>query len=190
MVRFIGEFFLGALIASFVVFVFETYRFVGALFDGMTGFSSSQAPEVLDGDGRDGVVTRLAMVVTGLVFLSFDGHHIVIRAVAASFRLVRPGEVSSIDGSGVAQTLVLAGSGAFATALACALPGIFFLLLFDFTTAVVGRAFPELQTVATDPGLRRLTGLVIVAVVLLIATPPLNGFIEATFFGLGLSGQG
>jgi flagellar biosynthetic protein FliR len=78
-----------------------------------------------------------------LVFLSIDGHHQLIRAVAESFRLVPMGSVfNASQGLGLALTLA---SSIFVIALKVASPVIVLLLLVNAAMGVLSKLIPQLN---------------------------------------------
>jgi flagellar biosynthetic protein FliR len=83
--------------------------------------------------------TLLAM----LIFLSVDGHHLLIRAVAESFRAIPPG-VASIGQAGISALMSLAGQ-IFVVALKIAAPVLVLILLVNGAMGALAKLIPQLN---------------------------------------------
>jgi flagellar biosynthesis protein FliR len=92
------------------------------------------------------VLSQFLLVVGVLLFLSFDGHVLLIGAIADSFRWAPVGEVAF----GPDQALQLAGWGAriFESGLVIALPAVVALLAVNVGMGIVSRAAPQLNLFA------------------------------------------
>jgi flagellar biosynthetic protein FliR len=96
-----------------------------------------------------------------LVFLSVDGHHILIRAVADSFRVLPlGGGLPSAPGFGL--VLDLAG-GLFVVALKVAAPVLVLLLLVNAAMGVLAKLIPQLNVFIVGFPLNVAAGLFVVA---------------------------
>lgn len=92
------------------------------------------------------VLSQFLLVVGMLLFLSFDGHVLLIGALADSFRWAPVGQVAF----GPDQALQLAGWGAriFESGLVIALPAVVALLAVNIGMGIVSRAAPQLNLFA------------------------------------------
>jgi len=96
-----------------------------------------------------------------LVFLSVDGHHILIRAVADSFRVLPlGGGLPSAPGFGL--VIGLAG-GLFVVALKVAAPVLVLLLLVNAAMGVLAKLIPQLNVFIVGIPLNVAAGLFVVA---------------------------
>jgi len=96
-----------------------------------------------------------------LVFLSVDGHHILIRAVADSFRVLPLG--GGLPGApGFGLVLDLAG-GLFVVALKVAAPVLVLLLLVNAAMGVLAKLIPQLNVFIVGFPLNVAAGLFVVA---------------------------
>ena len=114
-----------------------------------------------------------------LVFLSVDGHHVLIRAVADSFTVLPlGGGIPSPAGFGV--VLELAG-GLFVIALKIAAPVLVLLLLVNAAMGVLAKLIPQLNVFIVGFPLNVAAGLFVLA-----ASQPFTvRLLEASFSGVG-----
>jgi flagellar biosynthetic protein FliR len=114
-----------------------------------------------------------------LIFLSVDGHHVLIRAVADSFTVVPlGGGIPSPAGFGL--VLELAG-GLFVIALKIAAPVLVLLLLVNAAMGVLAKLIPQLNVFIVGFPLNVAAGLFVLA-----ASQPFTvRLLEASFSGVG-----
>ncbi len=116
-----------------------------------------------------------------LIFLSVDGHHILIRAVADSFTVLPlGGAIPSPAGFGM--VLDLAG-GVFVIALKIAAPVLVLLLLVNAAMGVLAKLIPQLNVFIVGFPLNVAAGLFVLG-----ASQPFTvRLLEASFSGVGES---
>ena len=116
-----------------------------------------------------------------LIFLSVDGHHVLIRAVADSFTVLPlGGGIPSPAGFGM--VLDLAG-GLFVVALKIAAPVLVLLLLVNAAMGVLAKLIPQLNVFIVGFPLNVAAGLFVLA-----ASQPFTvRLLEASFSGVGES---
>ncbi len=118
------------------------------------------------------VLSQFYVVMTTLLFLSFNGHLIMIKMLADSFRAL---PVSTHGfGPDAVHSVVEWGTQMFAGAVMVALPAVAALLLVNIAFGVMTRAAPQLNVFAVGFPVTLLLGLL----VLVIAMPDLPSQIE------------
>lgn len=120
------------------------------------GFASINDPQ----NGlRIPVVSQYYVVAATLVFLSFDGHLIVIDALVRSFQTLPVG----LDGVGPDSLYRIAqwGSQMYASAILVSLPAITSLLLVNLGFGVITRSAPQLNIFAVGFPIMILVGLAV-----------------------------
>lgn len=117
-------------------------------------------------------------LVALLVFLSVDGHHLLIRAVAESFRRVPIGG-DVLSNLGIGAALVLAG-GIFTVGLKIAAPALILILMANAAMGALARLIPQLNVMVVGFPVNVAAGLFALA----LAQPFAIRFLESSFAGL------
>ncbi|MDA8815523.1 flagellar biosynthetic protein FliR [Luminiphilus sp.] len=116
------------------------------------------------------VVAQLYVILGTLLFLSLDGHLMLIAAVVESYRLV-PAGINGISASALSG-LVSLGSIVFAGGILLALPVMTALLLVNLAFGIITRTAPQLNIFAVGFPVTILGGLLIMFIVM-------PGFLDA-----------
>ncbi|HET8757055.1 MAG TPA: flagellar biosynthetic protein FliR [Solirubrobacteraceae bacterium] len=105
------------------------------------------------------VLSQFLLVVGVLLFVSFDGHLLLVGALADSFRWAPVGQVAAF---GPDQALQLAGWAAriFESGLVIALPAVVALLAVNIGMGIVSRAAPQLNLFAVGFPAAMMAGFV------------------------------
>lgn len=109
-------------------------------------------------------VTSLAqwMNISALfLFLTLDGHHMLIRATADSLTLLPLG-VAALGGAGVGLVLTMAG-GIFVIAMKLASPVLVLILMINAALGVLTKMIPQLNVMVVGFGLNVAAGFFILA---------------------------
>ena len=180
------ELFVGALIGFSATLVFETYRCLGAILDMRSNLSALRGQSPFD-DVEGGPLARLALSLALLIFVTLDGHHLLLRAFVGSVQALPLATTSwsSLANSGL-DFLLKGGHCLFATALRFALPALFLLFVLELFLALVGNSFPSLRPIASDRSLRTVIGLGLSLVTLYVTVQWVLPFVTAGLTELGL----
>jgi flagellar biosynthetic protein FliR len=130
------------------------------------------------------VVSQYYVVVATLVFLSFDGHVIIIDALVRSFQTLPVG----VDGPApdAFRRIALWGSQMYASAVLVALPAVTSLLLVNLGFGVITRSAPQLNIFAVGFPIMILVGLG----VMFLTLPALTDQVLHIFdYGFALMGR-
>jgi flagellar biosynthetic protein FliR len=112
------------------------------------------------------------------VFFGVDGHHALLRGLAASFERIPPGVGLADAGPGV---LAAQFGIAFSMGLALAAPVLVLLLLIDLGLAVMSRAMPQMNVYFVALPLKIFAGILILALSL-PHVGPLMGRVFSSIF--------
>lgn len=105
------------------------------------------------------IVSQFFLIITTLVFLSLDGHLIVISVLAQSLTSL-PAGTGGLGEIGI-KTLVSQGTNLFAGAVKIALPAVVALLSVNIAFGVVSRAAPTLNLFAVGFPVTMLLGFIV-----------------------------
>ncbi|MBI3304278.1 MAG: flagellar biosynthetic protein FliR [Deltaproteobacteria bacterium] len=139
--------------------LFAGMRLAGQQMETKMGLGLEQLIDPHSG-GQIGLLPAFLDLLAALVFLSVNGHHLLIQALASSYRLfplvgeklvlsgvtgAGPGEVA---GPELAYVLVTSAGGLFLIALRVSAPVVVGLLLTDVILGIMSRAIPQLNLFA------------------------------------------
>jgi flagellar biosynthetic protein FliR len=116
------------------------------------------------------VVAQLYVILGTLLFLSLDGHLLLISAVVESYLLVPVG-MASVSAASLSALITL-GSLVFAGGILLAIPVMTALLLINLAFGIITRTAPQLNIFAVGFPVTILAGLLIMFIVL-------PGFVQA-----------
>jgi len=122
------------------------------------------------------VLSQWYQVLVTLVFLSINGHLIVLEVLAESFQLMPVGEKAFSQS--VFMSIAEFGAWLFEASLMLALPAIAALLLVNLTFGVMTRAAPQLNVFALGFPISMLAGLVIVWASYWVALPMVEQLLD------------
>lgn len=130
-------------------------------------------------ESSSGVVDGFYAVLATVIFLTANGHHAVLAALARTFELA-PVAGPGIPAVNPVQVMTLLQS-VLVVALRIALPAIAALLLADVGLGVVGRAAPQMQVMTEGIPVKIAVGLILLAV----STPASAMLMDAVFRTIG-----
>lgn len=102
------------------------------------------------------------MILATLIFLTINGHHLVISAFNDSYKVIAPGQVS-LTGT-VAEMVINYSAYVFVIALKIAAPVIVTLLLTDVALGALSRLMPTMNVFIVGFGIKVGLGIAIMAV--------------------------
>lgn len=126
-------------------------------------------------------ITSLAQwqnLVAVLLFLSLDGHHVLLQVVGASLRVLPPG-LTEIAPAGLGE-VVTAAAQIFVLGLKIAAPVLILILLVNGAMGALTKAIPQLNVMVVGFGLNVAAGFF----VLLAAQPFVLRYLEGLYLGL------
>lgn len=133
---------LGVMIGLMSRMIFTAVEFGGAIIGYQMGFA---AANVFDPQTQHQIslISQFQNVFAILIFLALDGHHLFMRAMVHSYRLLPPGQ---LDLSGEAVPfLIQISSHMFELAVRFSAPILALLLLSGLVLGIMARVFPQLN---------------------------------------------
>lgn len=149
-----GELLIGLAIGFAAKLVFAAVTMAGELADIQAGFGFAGVVSPQSGE-QVSVIGQLQMIVSWLIFLGANGHHLVLQGLAASLTAVPLG-----SGPGLcAPALTHATAGLIAAALRIAAPVVASVLLADLALGLLTRAAPQMNLLAIGFPVKVAVGL-------------------------------
>jgi len=171
---------IGLLLGLIAQFVFGAVQMAGEL-SGMQmglGMASLIDPQSHD---RAVVLAQWQGAMALLLFLVVDGHHLLIEALAESFRRVPPGATGiAAAGFGMAVTF---GGQIFVLALKLAAPVLILVLLVNAGMGALGKLVPQLNVMVVGFPINVAAGFFVLA----LAQPFALRLLEGAFVNMGRS---
>lgn len=125
--------------------------------------------------GQSAAVNQFLMLLAMLIFLSLDGHLMIVTAIANSF-ITMP---ISLDSSSInPMKIAMWGETIFRVGLLLALPAVTALLITNMALGILTRAAPQLNLFAIGFPITLTVGFVVLALSLPGMLKPIENFIE------------
>ncbi len=137
-----GEIFLGLILGWFAQLLFAAMRLAGQEIEVKSGLGLIQLVDPHEG-GQSGILSAFLELVAGLIFFSMNGHHLLIQALSASYRVFPPGGEKFVPR--VLEGLIGSTGEIFTIALRISAPVIVGLILSDIVLGILSRAIPHMN---------------------------------------------
>jgi flagellar biosynthetic protein FliR len=160
----VGEFAIGGCIGLLARLLTSAFQLAGTIAGNQIGLAMASSFDPASG-GDNEVVGTLHLNLAGMLFLLLDGHHVLIRGLAASFALFPAG--GPLQSDVLAAGLFDAAGAVWEIGLQCAAPVAGLMLLANGVLGFLNRANPQLSIFNVGFPLTALLGLV----ALLVALP-------------------
>jgi len=165
---------IGVAIGFSMRLVFAAVDLAGQLI-GMTmglGFASFFDPQT---QGQTTALNQFLVLLTMLIFLSLDGHLMIVTAVANSF-ISMP---IAVDGAGInPMKVAMWGETIFSVGLLLAMPAVAALLITNMALGILTRTAPQLNLFGIGFPVTLSIGFVVIALALPGMLKPIENFIE------------
>ncbi len=158
--------------------VFGAFVLAGQLIGQSMGLGFASMVDPLNGV-QVPVVSQFYQVLVTLIFLSLNGHLVLLEVLADSFRTLPVGP-NGLAMSGV-WDLVIWGGQMFSGAVLISLPAVTALLVANIAFGVMTRASPQLNIFAIGFPITLLLGVVVMLVTLPVISPQLNNLMSDVF---------
>jgi flagellar biosynthetic protein FliR len=178
-VAMLSELVIGATFAFGFLAAYAATQVAGRVLDIQMGLSAASVfnPSLRSFAPLMGSILGMLGVV---MFLSLDGHHLLLRALAESARATPPGTVFA--GDRFAWDALISQSGVmFAFGLTLAAPVMFALLLADIAIAFFARSVPQLNPFVLGFAIKILLGIVGLAAALRLSGSLFERLFATTF---------
>ncbi len=158
-----GEVIMGLLLDILVQFLFAAVQCAGAIMGFTMGFSLMNLIDPLTGASESGIA-HLLNQITIMLFLSLNGHLMLLGGLAQSFELVPPGGL--LINPVLGEHLIVFSGQLFVMALKIAAPIMASLFLVDLALALVARAAPQMNVLFVGFPLKIGVGFLFMTLVL------------------------
>ncbi|MBI5814305.1 MAG: flagellar biosynthetic protein FliR [Nitrospinae bacterium] len=173
-----GEALIGIATAFMVNLVLSMVQLAGSIIDFQVGFGIVNVVDPLSG-AQVSVTTQLMNIITTLVFLSINAHHMILSGIAGSFGLIPLGGAHITEGLG--HLIINAMGGIFVSAAQIAAPVTITLLIQQAAMGIVARTVPQINIFVVGFPFTISIGLLTIAFTL----PAFSLYMERTFVKLG-----
>ncbi len=150
--------------------VFSTVRLAGRIIERQMGLAMAEVLDPLTGERTQPLGSLLEMIFI-LLFLSANGHHLLLLIVSKSYEAFPAGRIPTIPL--LTTGVVKAGSAMFIAGLKLAAPMLAAFLLLMVVLAILARIVPEMNILFISLPMRVGLGLLMV----MIFFPFINGFV-------------
>lgn len=173
----VSEVVLGGALAFGLFAAFGAFLWGGRLLDMQIGFGVANLFDPITRAQAPLLGTALNMMAVA-IFFAIDGHHWLIRGLAASFQYFPPGNArTEFDISAFSAQFGLM----FSLGLALVAPVVFMLLLMDIALAAVSRTMPQVNIFIVSMPLKIVLGIFVLAVSLKYIRPVLDRIFGSVF---------
>ncbi|MDY7225528.1 flagellar biosynthetic protein FliR [Hyalangium rubrum] len=175
------EIFIGVTLAFIVNVVFDAARVAGTLADTMAGSNNAQlyVPQL---GQQVSLLSSLKVQLAVVLFLTLNGHHIVIEALADSLVAIPLDKFPQFSG-GVwpfFDLMIRVFADLLAISLALAAPIMLATFLTDLALGAINRVAPQIQVFFISMAIKPLVGVIVAA----IALPLLMGRFQREFVSM------
>lgn len=171
---------IGVMLGFFLQMLFQLFVLLGQMIAMQMGLGFASMMDPANGVNVAILSSVYSMLAT-LLFISFDGHLLMIEVLADSFTQLPVGVVPS---SNVYLQLVSTISWVFSSALLLALPAVTALLMTNFAFGIMTRAAPQLNIFALGFPMALMFGLFLVWLMMGYFLDSAAGIFNEMFIGM------
>jgi len=172
-----AELALGYAIGLLARLLLSGFQFAGELVAYQSGFAAAQIFDADDG-GSGTVIATLHLTLATLLLLAVDGHHLLIRSLAASFESFPLG--APLQSGLLAESVLAAGADVFEAGARIAAPLTGLLLLLNAGIGFLNRVMPQLSIFNIGFPLTVIGGLL----GLMVEVPEIVAYFHVAYAGL------
>jgi flagellar biosynthetic protein FliR len=170
----LGELVLGLIMGMAVNFLFVGIQSGGELLGFQMGFTMVNVADPLSGI-QNGAAAYFLWMVSILTFLTLDGHLLMLKALADSFRLVPAGGL--LLGDVLVRQVFDLSTQLFVIALKVAAPVMVALFLTEIALGLMNRAAPQMQVMLIGFPLKIAAGFFFLGLLLVVLSSQIEEFI-------------
>lgn len=172
-----GELIVGLILGFVSSLIFSAIQMAGQLLDMQIGFGIINMIDPLSGQQAP-LIGNFKYILALIVFLATNGHHVLLSALFASFKLIPiTGVVVNVA---ITKFIIDLIGGLFILALKISLPVIVSLLLTDVALGILARTMPQMNIFVVGVPGKIIVGLFVLS----IALPFYIFFLEMAFDGM------
>jgi flagellar biosynthetic protein FliR len=182
------ELLLGVLLGFATTLVFMAFQMAASFIGLQIGVALTQSADPV-GAGHLSLMDQLYSVLVGLVFLSINGHHLLIQAIDRTFQII-PLNTFAFSPA-MANGLIVLTSQTLLIAVKIAFPILASLLIVDVALGIISRVVPQLNVFFVGLPLKVGLGLLTIALALPVTLSNASQVFHTTIRGaLSLVGSG
>lgn len=161
----IKEFLVGIIIGYVAYLVFSAVYIAGQIIDMQVGFGMVNVMDPVNSI-QVPISANFYYIIAMVIFLIADGHHMLIKALYASFNAIPPGRAVFSDS--LINDMIRLMNNMFLTGFKIAAPVLATILLADIALGILMKTIPQLNIFVVGIPLKMILGLII-----LVLTIPL-----------------
>ncbi len=154
---------IGMCLGLSISVIFAGVQLAGQLMGFQMGFAIANVVDPMTGEDAP-ITSNLLYITAFLLFLCFEGHHLLIQALTESFVLIPVAE--NLAQKGFLLTVLTYGGQMFLIGMKVAAPAIGVLLLMNVSFALVARAVPQMNVFLMSFPLTIMVGLTFMVIVI------------------------
>lgn len=155
---------MNGLIIGFVISLcFYGARLAGALIDIQIGLSMVSMYDPTTGSNST-LFEKMFYTVSLVIFVTIDGHHMIIQSLIESYNLVKVGHLAI--GTGTPMYVIGVFTEFFSLGIKIAIPIIAALIMTDIILGLIARAVPQLNVLILGLPIKILVGLAVISALL------------------------
>ncbi|NCC25092.1 MAG: flagellar biosynthetic protein FliR [Deltaproteobacteria bacterium] len=171
----LGELLLGLVMGLMVRFIFAAVQTGGQVIGFQMGFSMVNAVDP-DTGASEGVAAHFLYMIALLTFLSLNGHLVMLKGLAVSFKLVPPGALLVTEG--LTRVVFSASAQMFVLAIKMAAPVIAAIFLVDLALALISRAAPQMNVLLIGFPLKIGVGFLFLGLLFTLLAQNMEAFVS------------
>jgi len=157
----LSEFAVGFLMGFTVVLIFAAVQFAGHVIGLQMGLAVANVIDPMSA-GQISIIAQFYYMLSLLLFLLVNGHHMVIHALVRSFELVPVG--GAVFGGGIQEFIIDLTFMVFVTGIKLAAPVIVTLYIINMVLGIVARTVPQMNVFIVGFPLAIGVGMAIIGV--------------------------
>ncbi len=173
----LGELIVGLIIGFVSSLVFSAIQMSGQLLDMQIGFGVINIIDPQSG-GQVPLIGNFKYILALIIFLATNGHHVLLSALFASFKLIPVTGV--IVHTTLTEFIVNMVSGTFVIALKISMPILITIIITDIALGILARTMPQMNIFVVGVPGKILVGLFVLS----LALPFYIIFLEMAFNGM------
>ncbi|NLK51765.1 MAG: flagellar type III secretion system protein FliR [Syntrophomonadaceae bacterium] len=151
-----GEFILGFAIGFIIYLVFVAVQVAGQFIDMQMGFGIVNVLDPQSGIQMP-LVGNFLYIIALLVFLSVNGHHLILTALVKSYDFIPV--MGFTYESGLTEIIIILFCGMFLTAMKIAVPVVITLVVTDIALGLVARTVPQMNVFIVGLPMKIMVGI-------------------------------
>lgn len=176
-----GELLIGASIGLCIRFIFSGIEFAGQVASFQMGLSMASAYDPIS-SSQVTILGKMLSILTILVFLSVNGHLMVLMALQNSFEVIPP--YGLVISGGFIDTIVVFSKEMFLLAFKFSAPVVAILIFVNIALGIMARIVPQINMFVIGFAITILVGFVMLAISLPVFETALTGVFDKMWQGV------